>query len=301
MKKHVILTKSMACVLSFAMMFTNISVKNLTPAWADAENGNAVKILADSENTITVNKKDEDSEEPGKEPDIEPDDGLLKIESDKFSIERDYEQKCIIRVQNTSDYTQQLYLEAENPYKDLSMEIIRTGSKSSPVILGAGESAEIELSVFAQNAIQEQYTIPVSGYILTNEEYKKDVQKNIALECTLPGMALAWEKLSENPATLAQEYQITNQGDMLNDLVVTASDSLAEYISFDPIVSNYQLRKGGSVRFTVYPDLAKMKISGITVLTGQLIATCAGKTSTFECSIDTKGQEITLMKWGNLP
>ena len=304
MKKYVILTRTVICVLSFALGLTSISVENMILAWADVKNGNTVKILADSESTITVNKKDEDSEEPGKEPDIEPgkepDNDILKIVSDKFSIERDYEQKCIIRVQNTSDHTQQIYLEAENPYKDLSMEIIRTGSKSSPVILGADESVEIELSVFAQNALQEQYTIPVSGYILTDEEYKKNIHKNITLECTLPGMALVWEKLSENAATLAQEYQITNQGDMLNDLVVTASDSLAEYISFDPIVSNYQLYKGESVKFTVHPDLAKMKNAGITVLTGQLIAVCAGKTSTFECSIDTKGQEITLTTMGKL-
>ena len=156
MKKYVILTRTVICVLSFALGLTSISVENMILAWADVKNGNTVKILADSESTITVNKKDEDSEEPGKEPDIEPgkepDNDILKIVSDKFSIERDYEQKCIIRVQNTSDHTQQIYLEAENPYKDLSMEIIRTGSKSSPVILGADESVEIELSVFAQNA-----------------------------------------------------------------------------------------------------------------------------------------------------
>lgn len=251
----------------------------------------SVTISAESEETVTVHERKEAFQEA---------EGILEIETGQFTIARDYEQKCIIKVRNTSSEAQEFYLVAENLYNDLSLEVIKEGAKKNPVLIGANETIEIELSVFAQNASQEQYKIPVTGYLKQEGKDTQDVKKIITLNCPLPTLNLAWEKVSEDKSTLKQKYRIVNKGDALTDLGITASGTISNYVSFEPMVSNYELQKGSSIEFAVYPDLAKMQEEGISKLEGSLIAACAGKESEFSCVFDTKGQEITVTTLGEL-
>lgn len=251
----------------------------------------SVSITAESDTAVSVREREESFEER---------DGLLEIGADPFTIARDYEQECMIPVTNISDETLQFYLEAKNKFEDISLEIIQNGAKGSPAVLMPGESAEIELSVFAQNARQEKYTVPLSVYVWKDGEYIRDAQRSVVLNCPLPTLNLDWTKISEDGSTLRQKYSVRNAGDPLTDVEIAASDTLAEYLSFDPVVSNYEMQTGDVVEFTVQPDLAKMKAEGVGRLTGSLVASCAGKTSTFDCTFDTKGQEITVTSMGEL-
>ena len=214
----------------------------------------SVRISAKSDETVTVHEKKEEFQEA---------EGILRIEGGQFAIARDYEQKCMLKVTNTSGEAQEFYLEAENLYRDLSLEVIKAGARKNPVLIGAGETIEVELSVFAQNAGLEKYEVPVTGYLLQEGKDIQDVKKIITLNCSLPAFDLVWRKVSEDESTLKQKFRITNKGDTLTDLEISASDAIANYVSFEPMISNYELQEGSSIEFTAYPDLAKMKEEGL--------------------------------------
>lgn len=251
----------------------------------------SVRISAKSDETVTVHEKKEEFQEA---------EGILRIEGGQFAIARDYEQKCMIKVTNTSGEAQEFYLEAENLYRDLSLEVIKAGARKNPALIGAGETIEVELSVFAQNAGLEKYEVPVTGYLLQEGKDIQDVKKIITLNCSLPAFDLVWRKVSEDESTLKQKFRITNKGDTLTDLEISASDAIANYVSFEPMISNYELQEGSSIEFTAYPDLAKMKEEGLSKLEGSLIASCAGEESKFNCIFDTRGREITVTTLGEL-
>lgn len=262
----------------------------------------AITIRAEAENTITVNETEPPTEPEETEPEdpVEDIDGKLDIQAGTYSIARDYEQTCMITVTNNFDHTVEFYLDAENTYSDISLQIIKSGSVDSPIVILAGESLEVELTVFAQNAEHETFVIPVTAHVLEESGYAADATATITLNCDLPTLDLAWTMLSEDETTLRQKWQIRNNGDTLTDLVLSASGDAAGYLNFNPIVSNFELAAGATFEFTVQPDLAKMKNNGVTVLAGYLVASCAGISSTAACTFDTKGQEITVTTMGAL-
>lgn len=266
--------------------------------WERALDGGGFRISAGNDNAISVTEK--------KPPVPVPPDPLRKTliisAASETAIQRDYEQNVNVSVRNPTDQPIWFCLTAENDgrYPDLSYETIQSGSKDSPMILAAGETVDVALSVFAQNAEQESYIIPLTAYVQNDGEYVEDSKSSITLTCELPVLNLSWTLVSSSSASLSRTYRVRNNGDDLTDLAITASDELKDFVSFDPIIANYQLDRGSSVAFTVYPDLAKMKSGNLDKLTGQLIASCAGKTSTQECVFDTEGKEITVTTMGKL-
>lgn len=288
--------KSFICCFLVIIIFfsipADILAKNQRKNESYRPTEQSVVISADSVDTVVVSEKEE--------PDIEYTDGVIEIAVEVYKIERDYEQECMVRVTNTSDELQEFYLEAGNPYKDLSLEIIKSGSKVSPMLLQPEESAQIELSVFAQNAEKDTYKIPISSYIRKDGDYIEDTKTSVTLNCNIPKLNLEWKKVSENASTLKQKYSIKNNGDALADLSISVSDTLKDYVSFMPIVTGYGLEHGETVVFTVQPDLAKMKADHMSRLEGSLIASCAGENSRFMCVFDTKEKEITITTMGEL-
>lgn len=266
--------------------------------WERALEGGEFRISAEDDNTISVTEK--------KPPVPVPPDPLRKTliisTASETAIQRDYEQNVNVSVRNPTDRPIWFYLTAENDgrYPDLSYEMIRSGSKDSPMILAAGETVSVTLSVFAQNAGQETYIIPLTAYVQNDGEFEEDSKSSIMLTCALPVLNLSWAMVSSSTTSLSRTYRVRNNGDGLTDLAIAASDELKDFVSFDPIIANHQLGRGSSVEFTVYPDLVKMKNGDISKLTGQLIASCAGKTSAQECVFDTQGKEITVTTMGKL-
>ena len=287
--------RTIALCLSIAMIiqllpFNVMATENEIQVSKDEQN---VTITAHANKTVTVKEK-EDSP-------IEPVEGSLLVVTDVFDINRDYEQNCEIMVTNPSNEAKQFYLEADNDkYSDLSYQFIGSGSPDASMFIAAGESVTVTLSIFAQNAEKDTYYIPITAYVLENNEYAEDAKQSITLNCEIPTLDLSWNLDSSSKTSLSQTYTITNNGDKLTDLAITASDELKDYVSFSPIISNHELKEGASVQFTVSPDLVKMKNEKLDKLRGKLIASCAGKTSEHNCDFDTKGQKITTTTMGEL-
>jgi len=299
---NLLFKRIVSTILSVTLLLTSI------PLTAFAEDGDdqdavyrptdkSIILNADSDSEITI--KQPETTDPDT-PDTPPTIGLTAIYANEYNIDRDYEQQCLLTVENLSSEPQTVYLEAKNDYADISLEIIKAGSKGNPVILAPGESRQVELSVFAQNAARTEYFIPVTGYVLSGDSFVEDSRVTAEINCTLPNLQLSWELLSEESSTLTQKYRLTNTGDPLTDLTISAGNGLENYVSFSPIYANYSLSAGESIEFSASPDLAKMKNNNVASIDGVLIAECAGENSTKSAKFDTNGQDITITTMGEL-
>ncbi len=280
--------KITACFLIVALTLCSFSLNIQAKGYKPADN--SVTITADMDEPYTIKSN----------PDNIYGD-ILSVYVQNHDIERDYEQKIMLTVENNSDDVQEFYFEADNEaYKDLSYEIIKEGSKATPAIINPDEEKDIELSVFAQNAEEDTYKIPVKGYTHVNDDWVQDIDSTVTVTCKLPVLDLTWKKKADDSSTLAQTYRITNNGDELQDLAVSAEGDLENNVVFTPILTNYVLTKGQSVEFTVQPDLMKMKEENLKTLSGALVASCAGKRSKQDCTFDTRGKDITVTTMGKL-
>ena len=286
--------KLLSILLAFGLVTPYLTSAAYAVGVESQGRSSAITITGESEDTVTV------TGQQGEDPSGPVERGSLQLYREWFTIDRDYEQTCSVSVYNPSDEPKEFYLEATNNYDDLSMGFIESGSKDNPTVIAAGEHLAVKLSVFAQNAEKEQYTIPVTAYVRDGEGFVEDAKNNVVLSCDIPTLSLDWDLVSSDESTLRKSFKVTNLGDALTDLTITTSESIADYVSFSPAVFNLALGEGESVEFEVRPDLAKMKREGVSTLSGSLIASCAGMTSEFECSFDTRGEEITITTMGSL-
>ena len=191
-------------------------------------------------------------------------------------IQRDYDQTVVVQVTNNGEGTFLYYLECDNPYEDLSMNFVREGAKGAPMLIGPHETQEVKLSVFAQNAEQTDYTIPVRAFRVSEDsDGEMDALLNLAFQCEAADGVVSIIPAGEpDENSLATAYTITNVGASdITDLSLTIDGEAASYAQIVPGVENYPLEAGESLTVELVPDLAKMAREDKTVLTGSIVPT----------------------------
>lgn len=249
-----------------------------------------ISVYAKSDDTITLTKQNFHEQYNGK----------LNICTQAIKIKRDYSQSCNVEVKNTTDQVIEYYLVAENEYSDLSLEFIKGGSENEPLMLQPGEIQNVEMIIFAQNAEKEEYQIPISAYLLNEEEKLLDAKNVINLICESTELNFSCVQKSINQSTLAHTYQLQNNGENLSDVTVSMSGDAEQYVQFRPIISNKSMFSGEIITFTVSPDLTKMKKNNLSNLAGSIVVSSGGKQQSFDINFDTKGKEIITTTMGEL-
>ena len=191
-------------------------------------------------------------------------------------IQRDYDQTVVVQVTNNGEGTFLYYLECDNPYEDLSMNFVREGAKGAPMLIGPHETQEVKLSVFAQNAEQTDYTVPVRAFRVSEDsDGEMDALLNLAFQCEAADGIVSITPAGEpDENSLATAYTVTNVGASdITDLSLTIDGEAASYMQIVPGVENYPLEAGESLTVELVPDLAKMAREDKTVLTGSIVPT----------------------------
>ena len=81
-------------------------------------------------------------------------DGDLHIEVESsYEIERDYDQNLMLTVTNISDQARAYYMAVDHSYADLSVNFIKGGSQSEPLLIEPGESQQVDRSRCAKRPI----------------------------------------------------------------------------------------------------------------------------------------------------
>ena len=248
--KQVRIRRIGALLLVYAMLFS------LCPATLAADGTPALSITAPGP-TVTVH-----------EPEGEVDLFGETASPMEATIARDYSQEVKITLTNPSGQGVNYYLTVDNPYDDLSMNFVGTGSSpDSPAFLAHGATAEATLAIFAQEAELNRYeNIAITCHVM-EQGY---TSRTLNLAVTGEGMHL--EQRVQALDTGDVEVTLTNTGAAVNSLKVVADEALAPYAFFPAPVTNYVLAENASVTFTVSP-------SGLTeAVSGHLLANGNGTT-----------------------
>ncbi|MBN2014422.1 MAG: DUF2341 domain-containing protein [Candidatus Altiarchaeota archaeon] len=182
------------------------------------------------------------------------DNGVVFTQDDYFfNVERDYNQYVILSVRNLDSESHTLLVQAMNPYDDLIVGFVGNGSLDQNLGLDPGESADMHFMVHAQDAMLEDYSLLVNLTNLGVENISDYAVVHVHVR--RPNINFTLTELSVNPVTLAKTYKITNYGDPITDLKVSADDSLSAGLLFNPVINHGNLRSGNSVEFEAIPVL----------------------------------------------
>jgi hypothetical protein len=200
----------------------------------------------------------------------------------EFTIERDYNQERTITIVNTDDEPHEVLLNVSGVPEDLALNFVGEGSMDQVIPLHPGESKDIAIAFHAQDAQVEDYTILFNLTNLGAEEITDFA--NLKLHVHFPVINFTIEEISSDPHTLAKTIKVSNTGDPLTDLIVSASDELSSIVMFQPSIDHAYLGTGGSIELEVIPVLSE----DFTGASGTIIASAAGEEQSlavdFSCS-----------------
>lgn len=283
--------KFISLLLSATMLISTAS--NLV--FAEEPESEKVRISANMDETIDVVQASTATAMP------ELDTGIFSSSRYYLSVERDYSQYRTIEIENTTYSDKEVYLVCGETPSDLAIDFIKGGSKSEPILLKAGETKEVELAIFAQNATKEDNEFDIYAYEIGKDSETPTSRAEVSLSINIPTFDVSTSLVSEDSNALAKTYKVTNNDDnTIADLSVAVDDKLSSYAYFDTYVENYSLEPGQSVEFTVKPDLKKMKEEKLSKLEGNLIVSGSGQTENISVSFDTNGQDIQYMTLGEV-
>jgi hypothetical protein len=154
---------------------------------------------------------------------------------------------------------------------DLALGFVGPGSEEEPVELGMLSGAEIALSITSPDATKKNYKIPIGLYLLADPSDDIATALKIStaivdLTLRFPVVSLDVRKVSQNPASLAQTWQVVNKGDDISDLYVAGRGLLASQTTITPEPEHVELAAGKTFEFAITPAL----FPGMKSLTGLL-------------------------------
>lgn len=281
------------CKRLLAVLLAVCTLSSLFPAAlaADLVQEGGLSITADGgDKTIAVQEKPNGGDAPGPGGSASNDTLSLSYHEQK-AVSRDYDQAVPVQVTNLSEQAVQYYLECENPYDDIYMNFVSSGSKDAPLTIPAHGTQEVTLSVFAQNAARTSYTITVTAMVAGGGSVKLP----LTFSCAVAGGSVSLTKGTVDPATLATTYTVQNSGaGKITDLTLSVEGEAADYVRISPSVENYEIEANAGITVKLIPDLGKMKKDGKALISGKLAAS-GGATTEVDVSFDTEGKDITSM------
>lgn len=191
-----------------------------------------------------------------------------------FNVQRDYAQNASISVVNTDTTPHTVLLQANNTYNDIIVSFVGPGSVDENVTLQPGETLPIDFEVFAQDAMQRNYTFTVTLNTLGNESIFDYALVHVNVK--QPNINLALVEDSTDPTTLSKTITATNYGDTITDLSIGTCNKLVGKVYLNPTVTHEDLPTGESLTFEVNPVLTTNFTSDQGYITatgdGQIIA-----------------------------
>jgi hypothetical protein len=291
--------------MAACLIFETIPAQSLAKEAAPAEisqsvSDNELHITAQSEDEITVCEPERAEEENR----IRKVNGsVLGLSAKPQKVKRDYSQSLTIEVTNLSGTPRQYYLESVNENEDVYMNFVEGGSAGAPLTIQAGETQEVKLSVFTQNALYSSYDILINAYLAGangNVAQSPHVRMSMTFECEKADGEVTIQKGAVNKNTLATDYTICNTGKKkITDVTLGLKGEIAEYARISPNVVNYEMPAGASVTVQLIPDLTKIKADQKEKTEGYLVVS-GGANARASAVIDVTGMEITSTSLGEL-
>jgi len=189
-----------------------------------------------------------------------------------FDIERDYAQFASVSVINNDTQPHDLLLEALNPYPDLIVGFVGPGSVDENITLAPGETRSVDFNIFAQDAMQQNYTFTIKLTNLGPEQITDYAL--VYINVRQPNLNITFTEVSTDPVTLSKTIIATNYGDPITDFCIDTDDNLTGKVYFQPTVYHANFLTGESLTFEAVPVLTV----DFTGCQGLILASGAGQT-----------------------
>ena len=173
-----------------------------------------------------------------------------------ITINRDYDQRINVAVQNTDTIAHTLTSSVINPYEDLIVNFVDSGSIDQTITLDPGETSNLTLAVHAQDAELHDYVLTAN--LIADEDTTPIIDNaNLNVEVLFEGdYSIVEDVDAYDPITLAHTYVITNHGQTITDLSLEAIDpttGLPASIYVTPSLDHAKLETGESISVVAYP------------------------------------------------
>jgi len=174
-----------------------------------------------------------------------------------FTIDRDYDQRVQVSVRNEDALPHTLTTSVLNPYEDLIVNFVESGSIDQTITLQPGETRQVTLAIHAQDAELRDYQL--TAQLVADQESANPIMDNAALNLTILAegdYTIVEDPAAFDPLTLGKTYVITNQGKVITDLSLKATDpetGLPADVLIQPSLDHVRLETGQSMRVVVYP------------------------------------------------
>jgi PKD repeat protein len=189
------------------------------------------------------------------------------------TLKRDYDQTVRLMLRNSTPAPVTVAARALVQYDDLPADVVGPGSMDAPQALAPGQTLALRLAVFAPDATQEVYEIPVEAAGATATVHVRIAKPQFDLACRI---------VSEDARTLAKTIDIVNQGEPLPDLAVRIAPPHTGEVRLQPSVTHAHLEAGGIMRVVASPVLY-LEFAALHV---ELEATAARQSK--RCSLEFK-------------
>jgi uncharacterized repeat protein (TIGR01451 family) len=174
-----------------------------------------------------------------------------------FTIDRDYDQRKSISVHNDDvNLPHTLKVSVTNPYEDILVNFVDSGSQDQTITLQPGETRQVTLAIHTQDAQLDTYDLSAT---LVADESSVPIYDNMNLHVTVlsdGNFDIVEDEAAFDPVTLGRTYVITNHGRPITDLSLKAIDpdtGLPAKIFLQPSLDHARIETGQSIRVVAYP------------------------------------------------
>lgn len=168
-------------------------------------------------------------------------------------IERDYDQKGVVRVVNHGKAPASLQLHVASEQNDLLVGFVGEGSEDMKVSLDPGEYKDVLLGISAQDAMEESYRFHVSLEGSFGVEKHSDVVP-FDVKVRMPDIDFEVNVSDMDEGTLARTIVVVNKGETITDLNADLLDE-AKGVFLSPDIEHVRLERGKKMSFRVEPAL----------------------------------------------
>ncbi len=181
----------------------------------------------------------------------------------RFEVHHDYNQSGMLQIENLGTTARSVELRLLEPLPGnlrVGFDRHTAGTEPpDPLLLPAGGTASVRLGIHAQDAAEDRYRL-IAELKTVGEPIAVDMA-TVDIVVRTVTVAYTVEELPDSPArcTLARKFRITNHGDALTDLSVTARSFFEDrgrmQVTIVPSISHGLLRTNATLDFEVVPGL----------------------------------------------
>ncbi|MDD5426109.1 MAG: CARDB domain-containing protein [candidate division Zixibacteria bacterium] len=171
-----------------------------------------------------------------------------------FNIERDYGQVKQITVMNEDEVPHTVLVEAINEYSDLVVGFIGSGSIDETLYLEAGQTADIDFAIHAQDTRLRDYNLTFR--LLCDEDTEEPIvdYASALVHINNPDIRFHFEEVAFDSSTMVRTLRLVNDGDLISDLKIDVTEMSNVFMLIEPNINHARLAKGTSITFQVIPS-----------------------------------------------